>query len=204
MSKVKMGFYGLSVPEQIERARHIHDEMTGNTNYTTPVPALTIVDGAITALETAYNNSRGRDKNEVAIMNLRRKELLVIISQLAAYVQEASGGDAEKILSSGYAVAKAKTPHPDTAGAVNNVRLSDGSVSGKIRVDFDKADNAVLYVIITSLSADMSNKEPKGITSKTHKEIGNFDPGTTVWVKVIALGREEPGSPSETVSIIVR
>ena len=80
MSKVKMGFYGLSVPEQIERARHIHDEMTGNTNYTTPVPALTIVDGAITALETAYNNSRGRDKNEVAIMNLRRKELLVIIS----------------------------------------------------------------------------------------------------------------------------
>ena len=204
MSKVKIGFSGLNVPEQIERARLITGKMTGNGNYTTPSPTLADVTATVNALETAYNESRGHDKTKVAIANLRRKEMLFIISQEAAYVQEASGGNAEKILSSGFDVIAPRQPHSDTAGAVTNVQLSDGSVSGKIRVDFDKASDTVLYVVLTSLDGDFKNTEPKGITTKLHKEIGNFDPGTQVWVKVIALGKEEAGSPSKPVFIIVR
>ncbi len=204
MSKVKIGFAGLTVPEQIERARHIKTSMTGNTNYMTPSPTLIEVDGAVTALENAYNESRSRDKNKVAAMKLRRKELLFIISQEAAYVQQASGGELEKILSSGFDVAKAKTPRSDTAGMVTNVRLSDGSAQGKIRVDFDKADNSVMSVILVAKDPDFNNQEPKGITTKTHKEIGTFNQGEKLWVKVLALGREEPGTPSEPVFILTR
>jgi len=205
MTKVKIGFSGLTVPEQIERARHIHGEMTGNANFTTPVPALTVVDAAVTALENAYNDSRSRDKNKVAAMYLRRKELLVIIGQEAAYVQEASGGDAEKIRSSGFDTAKPRTPRPVIAGEVSNLRLSDGSNHGRIRVDWDKADDAVMYVVRASLNADFTDDlDPKGITTKTTKEIGNFDPGVKVWVKVIALGREEFGPDCEPQNIIVR
>ncbi len=204
MSKVKIGFNSLTVPEQIERARKIKNKLTGNPDCATPVPALTIVDGAIVALETAYNDSRGRDKNKVPAMKLRIKELLVMFSQLSAYVQEASGGNAEIIIGSGFDTAKPKTPHSNTAGQVTNVRLSDGSVSGKIRVDFDKADNAVIYVMLASPDPDFTKQEPKWITTKTHKEIGSFEPGTKMWVKVIALGREEAGTPSEPLFIIVR
>ena len=204
MSKVKIGFAGLSVPEQIERARHIKIRMTGNADFPAPSPTLLVVDDAINALETAYNESRGRDKNKVATMKLRRKEMLFIMSQEAAYVQQASGGELEKIQSSGFDVVKPKAPHSDTAGIVTNVRLSDGLSTGKIRVDFDKADNAIMYVILVAHDVDFTDMEPKGITTKTHKEIGPFKSGEKIWVKVVALGREEPGTPSEPVFILVR
>lgn len=204
MSKVKIGFAGLSVTEQIERARHIKTSMTGNTNYTTPSPTLIEVEGAVTALENAYNESRSHDKVKVAAMSLRRKELLFMMSQEAAYVQQASGGDMEKIQSSGFDVVKTKTTHSDTAGMVTNVRLSDGASAGKIRVDFDKAENSIISVILVAHDAEFTDMEPKGITTKTHKEIGPFKPGEKIWVKVVALGREEAGTPSEPVSILVR
>ena len=204
MAKIKIGFNGLTVPEQIERARHTIIMMTGNANYTTPSPTLAVVGAANDALESAYNASRGRDKNLVAAMRLRRKEMLYQIGQLSAYVQEASGGDEEKIRSSGFDIKNVKTPHPVIAGEVNNVRLADGSSSGKITVDWDKASNAVMYVILTSANADFTGQEPKGITTKTHKEIGSLTTGNRYWVKVIGLGREEVGPASEPVSIIVR
>lgn len=204
MSKVKIGFSGLTVPVQIERARNIYNLITGNINYTTPVPALTVVNGAITALETAYNESRGRDKTKVALMRLRRKELLFVVGQEAAYVQEASGGVEEKILSSGYDVAQPRTPHSDTAGPISNLRLSEGSTPNKIRVDFNKASDAVIYVILSSADADFNKPEPKGVTTKTHKEIGDFGSSQSVWIKVVPIGRENIGPVSEPVMYKVR
>lgn len=204
MSKVKIGFSGLSVPSQIERARNIVTLMTGNPVYTTPNPTLPEITLAVNALETAYNESRNRDKTKMAIMRLRRKDMLYLMVQEASYVQDASGGDQEKILSSGYPVVGAKTPHPVIAGEVTNVRLSDGHVSGSIRIDWDKADNCVLYVILISLDIDFTKAEPKGITTKTHKEIGGLTVGTRYWIKIVPLGREEMGPMSEPVSILVR
>ncbi len=205
MSKVKMGFSNLSVPEQIERARQIVFKMTGNVNYTTPNPSLANMTAANDALEDAYNASRNRDKEKVAAMRLRRKELLFGISQLAAYVQQASDGNEEKILSSGFSVRGTNTPHPVIAGLVHDVQLSDGSKSGRVRVDWKKADDAVIYIVETApdSSAPLEFKTA-GVTTSLHKEIGDYTPGTKVWVRVTALGREEAGPASEPVSIIVR
>lgn len=205
MSKIKIGFSGLSVPEQIERARLIVTMMTGNASYTTPNPTLGVVTSATDVLETAYNESRNRDKIKMAAMRLRRKEFLLQIGQLSAYVQDASGGDQEKILSSGYTVAGAKIPHPVVAGEVTNVRLSDGSNSGKINVLWNKATDAVIYAVEVSPNADFSGDSmARGVSTKTHKEIGTLTPGTKYWVRVFALGREEFGPFTEPVSIIAR
>lgn len=205
MAKLKMGFSGLSVPEQIERARLIVTRMTGNAAFPTPSPTLSDVSDAATALETAYNDSRNRDKNKVAIMRLRRKEMLFLIGQLAAYVQQASGADEEKILSSGFDVRGSNTPHPVVAGEVHNVRVADGSTSGRIRVSWDKAENAVMYVILVSQDAYNNNpSDAVGFTTRTAKEVGEFPVGSRQWVKVLPLGREQMGPVSEPADIIVR
>ena len=205
MAKVKIGFSGLSVPEQIERAKSIVTKMTGNANYTTPSPSLAVVTAAVDALETAYNNSRNRVKVKVAAMYLRRKEMLFQIVQEAAYVQEASEGDEEKILSSGFELRSTNSIHPVVADMVTNVQLNDGSVSGKLKVQWDAASNAIIYIIEVSKSIDFNDSDAlRGITTKTQKEVGNLSPGLKYWIKVTALGREEIGSPSEPVSIIAR
>jgi len=204
MSKVKIGFSGLSVPNQIERGRNIVTKMTGNAAFTNPNTTLVDVTAAINALETAYNESRNRDKVKMVTMRLRRKEFLYLMVQEAAYVQQASGGDPEIILSSGFSVVGAKTPNPVTAGVVTNVRLSDGSVSGNVRIDWDKALYTVLYVVLISVDVDFTNPVPKGITTKTTKEIDGLTVGDRLWIKVLPLGREKMGQASEPVSILVR
>jgi hypothetical protein len=204
MNKVKIGFNLLSVPEQIERARLIVGKMTGNPYFTTPNPALADVGKAADELEKAYNESRGHDKTKIAAMRMRRTELLSLIGQLAAYVQQVSAGDTEQILSSGFDVRNKNTPHSDTAGKTDNLQLKDGSTSGKATASWNAADNAVLYSLRYSLTGDFTDAQFAGITSKTHKEIGTFKPGTKVWVEVTALGRENPGPASEPVSIISR
>src|SRR4051812_24868772 len=104
MSKVVMGYSNLSVSDQIERSRDIKGKITGNVNYATPNPTMLAFGTAIDALEVAYNASRNRDKVAMETMRLRRAELLALVVTLAAYVQEASGGDGEKILTSGFYV----------------------------------------------------------------------------------------------------
>lgn len=205
MAKLKIGFSGLTVPEQIERARLIVTRMTGNAAFPTPSPTLSDVSDAADALEIAYNDSRNRDKNKVAIMKLRRKEMLFLISQLAAYVQQASGADEEKILSSGFDVRSSNHNHPVVAGEVHNVRVTDGSNSGLIKVSWDKAANAVVYVILASTDPNVANpSDARGFTTRTSKEVGDFPPGSRIWIKVLALGREEMGPISEPADIIVR
>jgi len=205
MAKLTIGFSGLTVPEQIERARLIVTRLTGNAAFPTPSPTLSDVSDAADALEIAYNDSRNRDKNKVAIMKLRRKEMLFLISQLAAYVQQASGGDEEKIRSSGFYVRSSNHTHPAVAGQVHNVRVADGSTSGKIKVSWDKAENAALYVVLVSTDPDKFNPDSaKGFTTRTSKEIGDLDTGVKYWIRILPLGREEMGPLSEPVDIIVR
>jgi hypothetical protein len=204
MAKVKLGFDRQNVLFQLERARFIVKSMTGNPDYPTSNPPLDDVSLVADALETAYQESRGRDKEKIALMRLRRKELLYLIVQLGAFVQQASAGDEEKIISSGFDVVKNATPFPGTAGKVNNLRLTDGKISGKILAKWNKASDAVLYIIEFSDNKDFTNSIIKGYTTKIKKEIGVFTPGTKVWIRVYAVGRENAGTPSNIVSLLVR
>jgi hypothetical protein len=127
MSKVKVGLRGLTVPELIERGRLVTRNMSGNLNFPLPIPALSEVNSGIDDLEIAYIDSRGRDKDKVALMRVRKKRVVFLLNQLAAYVQVASQGDEGRILSSGFDVVGGSNPRPDTAGIVTALRLFDGS-----------------------------------------------------------------------------
>ena len=193
MSKIKIGFSKLSVTNQVERSRKIQTNMTGNLNFPTPAPALLAVKAATDAVETAYNESRGKDKNKIQILKLRRAEMLVLIVQLAAYVQSASNGDKEIILSSGFDVIERGLPQPPV-GQVMNVRLSDGNVSGKLKVAFDKTAGAKVYVIeICPDPLVEANWDAKGASTKTRFELINLTPGTKYWVRVAAIGKDGIG-----------
>src|SRR4051812_27678031 len=139
MARVKIGLSGLSGTDQIERSRNIKTLMTGNASYTTPNPTLMAVGAAIDAFEVAFNESRNRDKVKMETMRLRRAAMLLIMFQLAAYVQEASDGDREKILSSGFGVVGDKVRHPVVAGETHDVRVFDGSSEEKQLFKWNRA-----------------------------------------------------------------
>jgi hypothetical protein len=162
------------------------------------------VNTAADDTELAYNESRGRDKDKVALMRLRVKALKALLLQLAGYVQQASENDEEKILSSGFDVVGPKVPKPDIAGPVTNVRLFDGSIPGRVKVDWNKAANAVIYIVESSLTPEFSNSDANGCTTRTSKEVGEFASGIRIWIRVVALGRENRGPYSDPISILVK
>lgn len=203
MSKVKIGFSNLQVPQQIERSRLITTRMTGNANFATPVPDLASVISATNEVETAYNESRGRDKNKVQIMRLRKAEMLALIVQLAAYVQSITDGDEEKILSSGFDVVRRGEPQPPV-GKVMNVRVSNGPLSGSIKVLWNRTPGARVYIVqITTDPIVPGGFSEHTITSKTRTVMLDFNPATKYWLRVAAIGRDGRGNWSDPVAKIV-
>ena len=105
--KVKLGLKGMSVSAKITLAETIVTKMTGNPNFVTPVPALAAITAkktaALTAQNTAqvkYSDSKGATEDLADAV----KELDLIVTQAALYVENVSGGDVAKILSAGMSV----------------------------------------------------------------------------------------------------
>lgn len=204
MSKIKIGFSSFTVPQQVERSRLITTAMTGNINFATPVPTLADVIASTNALETAYNESRGRDKNKVEIMRLRRIDMLALIVQLAAYVQSTSNGEKEKILSSGFDVISRGGPQPPV-GKVLNLRVSNSRTPGTMRLLWDRMPGAKLYIIgVSDDPFSETSFEVKATSTKIRYRITDLTPGKKYWFKVAAIGKDGEGAYSDPAGQIAQ
>jgi hypothetical protein len=96
LSKIKLNLRSLSVPEKVARARQIVTALTGNADFASPQPALADVTASVNALETAYNEAqvaRQEAKAKTSAQGQKEEEVDHILSQLASYIDSASGGE---------------------------------------------------------------------------------------------------------------
>lgn len=129
-------------------------------------------------------------------MRLRRKEMLALIRQLGAYVQSASGGDEQKILSSGFdtvAVAGSRPP----VGQVYNLRLKEGTWTGQIRALWNKVPGAVCYEVHLSEALHGDSFRHYRTVCKTRFVLTDLEPGRIYYVRIIAVGRRGYGAFSD-------
>ena len=85
--KVVIGFKDLRDDDLDTKAASIIKSITGNTNYTTPVPTLAVVQTALTAYETALTAAKNGSPEKTAIKDQKRKDLEALLKQLGTYVQ---------------------------------------------------------------------------------------------------------------------
>ncbi|MBK9149107.1 MAG: fibronectin type III domain-containing protein [Flavobacteriales bacterium] len=142
---VKLALSGLSPAALVERARAIIAALTGNADFTTPVPTLAAVGAAADAVEaadTAVLNNGG--KQDYLARNLRVQELRDLLVLLGAYVQVTSGGDPEKILSAGYPYRKAPEP-VGPLPAPGNLRVEVNKLAGQLDLAWDRVVGRMFY-----------------------------------------------------------
>ena len=85
--------------------------MTGNDKYKTPSPTLDVVQTAFDAYKVATADASQGGKENTAIRDARRAELVALLRQLANYVSATANGDMETLLSSGFPTQKpTRTP----------------------------------------------------------------------------------------------
>lgn len=108
---VKLGLDRISPSALLVKARNMVTQMTGNANFTTPVPPLATVTTAGDALEQAINaHDLNPGPGELTDRNLAFEALKGLVVDLGGYVQAASNGDLDKIKSAGCGVRKSASP----------------------------------------------------------------------------------------------
>ncbi len=206
MAKVKLGLDKLTPVGVTDLATRVVTMMTGNPNFPTPNPPLATVTtqktstaASITAQETAKATAEGatitRDAELAALKRL--------LSQLASYVENASGGDAAKIESSGMSVRAPSTPPVGPMPQVMDLVLTAGDFEGTLDAMWHPVRGAKSFEI--QISPDPPGTWTQKMASgKSSATIQGLTSGAKTWVRVRAVGADnQPGPWSDPAVKVV-
>ncbi|MDB6124467.1 MAG: hypothetical protein JWQ71_3460 [Pedosphaera sp.] len=204
MALIKLGLDKLPIPDKIQFARQIVTDMTGNPNFTTPLPALTGITAAALALETAYNaaqTARQVAKSATATQDVKNDALNLILSQEANYVENTSNGDKAKILSSGFDVRNPSTPI-GVLPQVADLSAGPSEDEGSADLAWTGVRGAKSYAIERAPNSADLQFVMVGTSTKTKTSLNTMTPGNKYWFRVAAVGAAGQGAWSDPVPII--
>lgn len=206
MSKVKLNLKALNDVQMVQFATNIKTAMTGNANFTTPIPTLTAIGTAITTAQTSITtaeNAQVTAKQATATKDTNVAALRTLVTQLAGYVELTAAGDPAKILSAGMAVQAGKSP-AGVPAQVANLSITSGDNDGELDLQWDPVSGAKSYEI--QLSPDpMSSTTWTGAGSSTKSKSvqTGLTSGTRMWARVRAVASAGPGAWSDPATKIV-
>jgi len=205
MKFVKLALRRKTVPVLIEFCINIVTMMTGNPDFLTPTPALKKVTDAINALKDAYEAALDGSRKAKALQRARLADLIAIMSLLAAYVQDASGGDEVIILGAGMSVRKTPTPRP-LPEVPQNVRILLNEKTGEFSLAWNPSKYADYYVLETSTTPDVEESWTFAANSAraTTIVLKGLPSLKISWVRIAAANYRGQSAWSETASKVIR
>ena len=187
--RVKFDYSKLTDSEVLAFAKAVNLAITVNVGYfPTPFPTLINLAGATTTYETALSNAATRDKTAVADKDEKKDVLVLLLADLAAYVNNVASGDEVKLVSSGFELAKQAEPNPPIE-APTNLLVEAGINTGEIALSIDRVKGALSYnfQITPGPLTDNSLWETQPC-SRRKFVFQNLEIGKTYWFRVAAVG----------------
>jgi hypothetical protein len=206
MSNAKLGLNELSPEEMVILAETIVTAMTGNANFPTPNPtlaAITTQKNTTHGKITGYKNLLDAAKAGLMQRDDETANLAALLTQLMAYVQNASGGDAAKIESAGMSVKGRSAPIGPMARVID-LLLSEGDHAGYVDAMWKPVKGAKGYEVQTCPDPiSPTGWTPAQPSSKSSTTIQGLTSGAKVWVRVRALGAAGTGDWSDPALKVV-
>jgi hypothetical protein len=115
-----------------EKVTTILQRMTNNPHFTTPLPTLAVVQTSFDTYKVAAADAVDGGKQETAIRDARRAELVALLRQLASYVSATANGNLEVLISSGFPVQKTGRTPIGPLPAPSAPVVSQGPVTGAL------------------------------------------------------------------------
>lgn len=173
--------------------------MTGNANFATPMPPL----ADITTQQTAYKNALAAQKaakialqGATASKDDARTALEKLVSNLANYVEIASGGDEAKILSAGMQVRTPAAPVGAVA-APGDLSATAGDDEGEMDLSCDPVNGASSYEWQFRLHQDGAVWQAARTSTTRRITLDGLTPGALYAFRVRAIGAAGPGPWSD-------
>lgn len=192
-----MGLLGLAATAIVAKAQGIYEKLKTSVLYTEPVPPLVTFKANIDTLaaaNAAANVNGGRAEHQA-----KREALKVVKADLKsqlAYVQAISGGDADKILSSGFELAKRSAPIGELNPPVN-LQARFTTMQGRVSINWQVLKGADTYLVFRSAANDPFEWELIGTTTRSKFNAEHMKSGVNYWFAVSAVGAAGETSKSE-------
>jgi hypothetical protein len=200
--RVSLAFARKIDTDLIAFTRNVVTLTTGNAQYPTPSPALTVITTAVNALETAVHDALDGGKIAIATRNAARAEMLSLLRQLASYVTGNCNADLVALLGSGFEAVKAPAP-VGVLPAPANLRLNITGISGELFLRFDRVQNAANYSVQVATNPDGPWQE-QDLSTSTRVTINGLTPGKVYWVRAAAngtAGQSGWGGPANAMAV---
>ncbi len=198
MKKIALGIGRANPDDTAAFTETIVSAMTGNTNFPTPDPALTVLADAAAAIRA----KRIEITNMEAALMAKRDQLKDLsrttkdaVRKMANYVENKSDGAIDKIHSAGFTVMGDPVPGGPLT-QVQNLRVQFSDNEGQLDVRYNTVPGAAMYVVETATLPDGPWAQT-AITTRTSQTLTDLTPGTKYWVRVRAIGSAGVGPWSD-------
>jgi hypothetical protein len=191
-----------SITNKVEFGRSVHENMDGNTNFTTPLPSLADLATATDALENAYILRQTGAHQAVTDMHTAETDWDVLMTALAAYVESVAQGSKSIIQSAGME-AKREPVAVGTPAKVVNLKARSLDVAGTIRLSWKPVYGRGSYNVYMAIEGQTGTKyELVAQPTSSRLTIKGLQSGAYYSFKVEAVGAAGKGALSDTARAI--
>ena len=194
-----MGLVGLTPTRIVAHAQGIHDKMEGNVLYPAADPAPAVMRTDIQALamanaEVASNGGKAAyQARSVAEMKVRAN-----LKKWLGYVQMASGGDSDKILSSGFGVVEFGIRYGQPDPPLNlNARLT--RTANRVALYWKHQPGVDMHHVFMSRTNEPFMWELIGASTKCRIDVDGQPSGEARWFAVTAIGAAGESTKSDVL-----
>ena len=208
-AKVKLNLKDKSDANLLTFAQQHVTAMTGNANFTTPLPSAANVTAALTPFQTAlanFNTAQAAAKLATTVKDTARLTLENVLTQRGSYVELTAAGAADPaavIESAAFSTKSAggATTAPDM---VANLSITAGDNAGELDLQWDPTNGAKTYDVQTSpdpITTTSWVAHPS--VSKSKAAILGLTSGAKMWARVRGVGAGGTGAWSDVATKIV-
>ncbi len=188
--KIALRLGELTPAEKVNFATGVHGGIaTHDTTFVTPVPALTVLNTALSNLDSRLTAIAMMESNLEAERTLVRENettLVDALTQLANYVETTANGDASVIQLSGFDLANEPTPIGPLPPP-ENLLGSTADIEGNVDLKWKRVKGAKSYIV--ECATDPSGVWlQSGVTTRTTLVCAGLVSGTKYWFRVRAVG----------------
>jgi hypothetical protein len=200
MSLIVTNVSTMTDTELIQFAKKVHTALNGNVNVPSPKPPLPALHSLIAVAENsihAYEAEKGVLRNKKNVRDEAVKALCAGLRIEADTVQAATGGDPDKIKTTGFRVRSRPIP-VGTPAQVTNLVLAAGAADGTLKAAWRPVRGVRSYEIQASPDAVTPGSWTyRGTVTKSKAILNSFTSGAKVWVRIRGIGAAGPGPWSD-------
>ncbi|PZQ98792.1 MAG: hypothetical protein DI539_29045, partial [Flavobacterium psychrophilum] len=191
-NRVKFDYSKLTDSELLAFSQAVVIAMTASASFfPTPNPTVTALNTAVVDYGTVLGIAATRDKTAITTKNEKKEKVVLMLADMAAYVNNIASGDEAKLSASGFDIVKQAETNPPI-DIPKNMLVQAGLNSGEMVLSIDRVQGALSYNF--QITPDPLTPESVWETQPTSRRkylFQNLEVGKTYWFRVAAIGPRE-------------